>query len=152
MNKQQRKQALFGHHLVMTNISMFHLLLPIVAFSTAYTKEIISLSLLISLSFALFIFKGSRNKTSSEFVSTHWKMAWLRTRYLLLSYLLSTSIMSFAWLITLVQTDPQMKKILLTTFIPIAIVPTLLTVILVLVLQTMTISRAKQGLIPNNKI
>ena len=50
------------------------------------------------------------------------------------------------------QTDPQMQKILLTTFIPMATVPTLITVIVVLILQTMIITRAKQCLEPNNKI
>jgi len=152
MIDQERKQALSGHNLVMTNLSIFHLLLPILAFSTAYTKEIMALSLFASLIFAASIFKGRKSTNCSEFVSAHWAMAWRRTRYLLISYIVSFSVMGLGWLLTSTQTDPQMKKILLTTFIPMAIVPTLITVIVVLVLQTMTMSRAKQGLIPNNKI
>jgi len=152
MIDQECKQALLGHNLVMSNLSIFHLLLPILAFSTDYTKEIMALSLLASLIFASLIFRGRKSTNCSEFVSAHWKMAWRRTRYLLISYIVSISVMGLGLLLTSTQTDPQMKKILLTTFIPMAIVPTLITVIVVLVLQTMTMSRAKQGLIPNNKI
>jgi len=152
MNEQHQKRALFGHQLVMTNISIFHLLLPILSFSTGYIKELIFFSLFSSLLFSFVIAKGAKNKECPDFISAHWKMAWRRSRYLLVSYVVSASVMGLGWLLTASQTDPQMKKILLTTFIPMATVPTLITVIVVLVLQTMTISRAKQGLIPNNRI
>lgn len=152
MNENLQKQALFAHHIVMTNVSIFHLLLPILAFSTDYIKELILFSLLASTVLSLTIAKGSRSKHHDAFVSAHWVMAWRRSRYILISYLVSASIMGLGWVLTSTQTDPQMKKILLTTFIPMATVPTLLTVIVVLVLQTMTIARAKSGLVPNNRI
>jgi len=152
MNEEHQKRALLGHQLVMTNISIFHLLLPIVAFSTGYLNEIMIVSLLASLSFALILARGARESTCPEFVSAHWRQAWKRNRYILMSYLVSASVMGLGWVFSSTQTDPQMKKILLTTFIPMSVVPTLLTVIVVLVLQTMTMARAQQGLLPNNKI
>jgi len=151
MNQQQNKQALFGHQLVMTNISLFHLLIPILAFSTDYIKEILLFSLMVSLLFSTVIAKGAKSNEETDFVLAHWKMAWKRSRYLLVSYVVSVSVMGLGWLLTSSQTDPQMQKILMTTFIPMAVVPTLVTVIVVLVLQTVTISRAKQGLEPINK-
>lgn len=152
MNEQHLKRALFSHHLVMTNISIFHLLLPIVAFSTGYLKEIMIVSLVASLIFSITLAKGAKDSDCPEFVSAHWKQAWKRTRYILISYLVSACVMGMGWLFSSTQTDPQMKKIMLTTFIPMAVVPTLITVIVVLVLQTMTMSRVQQGLMPNNKI
>lgn len=152
MNEPQQKQALLGHHILMTNLSLFHLLLPILAFSSSYIKEVLLVSLVASLVLIIFIAKGAKNDDKPEFVSKHWQMAWRRARYLVISYVVSASVMGLGLLITATQTDPQMKKILLTTFIPVATIPTLATVILVLVLQTMTIARAKQGLVPNNKI
>ena len=152
MNSPLQKQALVAHNIVMTNLSLFHLLLPIVAFSTEYTKEIMLFSLVVSIICSMYIAKGATNKSHDSFVSAHWKMAWRRSRYILISYVVSASVMGLGWLFATSQTDPQMKKILLTTFIPMAIVPTLLTVLIVLVLQTMTMTRAKQGLVPNNVI
>jgi len=152
MNQQQLKQALFGHQLLMTNISILHLLIPIIAFSSGYIKEILLFSLIVSLLFATVIAKGAKSHDKTDFVSAHWKMAWKRSRYLLVSYVVSASVMGLGWLLTSSQTDPQMQKILMTTFIPMAVVPTLVTVIVIIVLQTMTISRAKQGLAPINKL
>lgn len=152
MNEQLQKQALLAHHIVMTNISIFHLLLPIIAFSTEYIKELIIFSVVISIALSSVVAKGAKDKGCDTFVSAHWRMAWRRSRYILVSYIISAGVMGLGWALTSTQTDPQMKKILLTTFIPMATVPTLLAVIVVLVLQTMTISRAKNGLVPNNII
>lgn len=152
MSSQEQKNALRGHQLVMTNISIFHLLLPIAAFSTPYLREILAISFAASVLFSVSILKGAKNTDCPAFVSAHWKKAWQRTQYLFISYVVSACVMGAGWLLTSTQTDPQMKKILLTTFIPMATVPTLATVIVVLVLQTMTISRARNSLMPNSKV
>lgn len=151
MNEQNRKHALFGHQLLMTNISIFHLLIPIVAFSTDFVKEAVLFCFVSSLIFLMFIAKGTKTHSNNAFVLSHWKKALQRSRYLLIAYAVSGCVMLLGWVLTSTQTDPQMQKILLTTFIPMATVPTLITVICVLILQTMTITRAKQCLEPNNK-
>mgnify|MGYP000011002498 CR=1 FL=1 len=151
MNEQHLKKAIFGHHLVMTNISIFHLLIPILAFSTDYIREVILCSFFAAIAMSIWVAKGAKHNKETELISSHWKKAWQRSRYLLASYCVSACVMGLGWVLTSTQTDPQMQKILLTTFIPLATVPTLLTVIVVLVLQTVTITRAKQGLEPNNR-
>jgi len=108
MNEQLQKKALLAHHIVMTNLSIFHLLLPIIAFSTEYTKELILVSLLVSVILSFVVAKGSKDKGDDTFVTAHWVMAWRRCRYILISYIVSASVMGLGWVLTSTQTDPQM--------------------------------------------
>jgi len=77
----------------MTNISICHLLIPIIAFSTGYIKEVLLFSFIASLLFTSVIAKGAKSNGKTEFVSAHWKMAWKRNCYLLVSYAIFASVM-----------------------------------------------------------
>ena len=150
MNEQQRKKALFGHKLVIGNVLIFHLPMPILAFGIDFMREVILFSSMISLGLFTAIASKTKNTAKDKFISSHWKIASDRSRYLLISYVVSVSILGLGWIMITTQTDPQMKEIMQTAFVHIATVPILFPALFVIVLEVVAISKAKKGVMPTN--
>lgn len=80
-----------------------------------------------------------------EWVNAHWQLAWKRSCLLLVSYALSIVIILLGWLLATLQTDHNMFTIMLVVFSRIAAVPIVLTVFVLLVMETTSLSQARQG-------
>lgn len=147
--QDNKPQAGFAHEVVMMNLAIFHLLLPVAALSSGYIKELLTLALIGSAMMMFWVYRQSYQAGDSELVNTHWKLAWRRCRILLIAYAVSASIMGLGWLLTLLQTDQNMKLIFLVIFTRIAVVPTILTVMVLFVVESTALSQARQGEIAN---
>jgi hypothetical protein len=148
MMRDEKHRAGYAHEMVMMNLAIFHLLLPVAALSSGYISMLLSLALLGS---AVMIFWGAykvRTINDVGFVLAHWKLAWKRYQLLLIAYAVSTVIMLLGWILATLQVDHNMFTIILIVFSRIAAVPIVLMVLALFVMETTSLTQAKQGLLP----
>ncbi|NOQ94776.1 MAG: hypothetical protein GQ547_09115 [Methylophaga sp.] len=152
MEKEDRCAA-YPHEFLMMNLSVFHLLVPLVALSSDYIKGILIASLSGSILTLLWIVKKARVtccKASTErpLVKAHWQQAWKRSQFLLIGYAISASILLIGWFFASSQSDPNMFDILLAVFSWIAAIPLIFIIFGLFVLSTVSSARAKRGEFP----
>lgn len=144
------KLAASAHEKVMMNLAIFHLLLPVAALSSGYMMQLLSVSVLGSLFMLIWIYWRSRHmQKQQEWVAHHWQLAWQRCKLLLLSYLASAAIMGLGLLISSSHADHNMATIMLVVFSRIAAVPVVLMVLVLFVMETTSLSQARQGQEPD---
>jgi len=147
--KNERQQAASAHERVMMNLSIFHLLLPVVALSSNYISIVLAISLFGSIIMIFSVAKKARQTTDVELVHTHWQVAWKRCRLLLISYAIATVIMLIGLLLASLQSDSNMFSIMLIVVSRIAVVPVVLMVLALFVMSTTSLSQARQGELPS---
>lgn len=145
--------AAYPHEFLMTNLSVFHLLIPLVALSSDYINIILAASLGGSILALLWIVKKARvtccaASKDTSLIKAHWQEAWKRSQFLLIGYAISAGILLLGWFIASSQTDPNMSGILFAVFSWIAAVPLVLIVFGLFVLSTVSSARAKRGEFP----
>lgn len=146
--KDEKRRAGSAHEMVMMNLAIFHLLLPVAALSSGYVSMLLSLALIGSAVMIFWIAYKTRHIDDNELVQTHWKLAWKRCQLLLIAYAISTVIMLLGWMLASIQTDHNMFIIMLVVFSRIAAVPIILMVLALFVMETTSLTKAKQGLFP----
>jgi len=149
----ENKRAAYPHEFLMTNLSVFHLLIPLVALSSDYINIILAVSLGCSILTLLWIVKKAKitccaSSKDSALVKAHWQQAWKRSKLLLIGYAISASILLLGWFIASSQADPNMVDIMFAVFSWIAAIPLVLIVFGLFVLSTVSSARAKQGEFP----
>ncbi len=147
------KCAAYPHEFLMTNLSVFHLLMPFVALSSDYTNIILAVSLAASILSLLWIVKKARitccdSSQDSSLIKAHWQQAWKRSKFLLIGYAISAGVLSIGWFIASSQSDPNMNDILLAVFSWLAAIPLVFIVFGLFVLSTASSTRAKRGEFP----
>jgi len=145
--------AAYPHEFLMTNLSVFHLLIPLVALSSDYLNIILAASLGGSILALLWIVKKARitccdSSKDTSLIKAHWQQAWKRSKLLLIGYAISASIFLLGWFIASSQADPNMFDIMLAVFSWIAAVPLVFIVFGLFVLSTVSSARAKRGEFP----
>tara|TARA_R110001606_G_scaffold361754_7_gene515282 strand:+ start:199194 stop:199643 length:450 start_codon:yes stop_codon:yes gene_type:complete len=146
--KNQKRRAGSVHEMVMMNLAIFHLLLPVAALSSGYVSILLSLALMGSMVMIFWAAYKVRQTDDVEFVQAHWKLAWKRYQLLLIAYAISSVIMLLGWVLASLQTDHNMFSIMLVVFSRIAAVPIILMVLALFVMETTSLTKAKQGLFP----
>lgn len=146
--KDDKQRAGSAHELVMMNLAIFHLLLPVAALSSGYISILLSLALIGSAVMIFWVAYKVRKTDDIEFVQAHWRLAWQRYQLLLIAYAVSTVIMLLGWLLASLQADHNMFTIMLVVFSRIAAVPIVLMVLALFVMETTSLTQAKQGLLP----
>ncbi len=146
--KSDQIRAGAAHERVMMNLAVFNLLLPAAALSSGYVNIFLTIALIGSAVMIFLIARNARNSTGVALIDEHWKLAWKRCRFLLISYSAATVIMLVGWLIASMQTDYNMFSIILVVFTRIAAVPIVLMVLALFVMSTTSLSRARQGEFP----
>jgi len=152
VDQLSRKQARVPHNIFMLNLALIHLLMT----PAAIAMEIGILGMLIPLIFSLGIIlytyiKNKRLQNSAHwFVTAHWKLSLKRYRMLLISYAITASLLLTGWLLAMSSPDPNMRDILMTVFIRIAIMPVLLMVMINFYLESSAINMASRGEIPDS--
>lgn len=140
------KQASLPHERMMINLALFHLLLPVAAFSSGHIAWILSIALVGALfSIGWIAWKAKFGQYDSVLIQQHWLLAWRHGKWLLISYGVSVLIMLVAWLLSSIQPDHNMATILLVVFSRIAAVPILLMVLLLFMLEMTALSDARKG-------
>jgi len=149
----ENKCAAYPHEFLMMNLSVFHLLIPLVALSSDYIKIILVASLGGSILTLLWIVKKARitcceASQDTALVQAHWQQAWKRSQFLLIGYAISASILLLGWLLASSQSDPNMFGILLAIASWIAVIPLVFIIFGLFVLSTASSVRAKRGEFP----
>ncbi|NQY26438.1 MAG: hypothetical protein HRT92_04595 [Piscirickettsiaceae bacterium] len=149
----ENKCAAYPHEFLMTNLSVFHLLVPFVALSSNYTTIILVISFGASILSLLWIVKKARitcctSSKDSPLIKAHWQQAWKRSKLLLIGYAISVGVLLVGWFIASSQADPNMFDILLAVFSWLAVIPLVFIVFGLFVLSTASSTRAKQGQFP----
>ncbi len=140
------KQASLPHERMMINLALFHLLLPVAAFSSGHIGWILGIALIGALfSIGWIAWKSKYGEYDSVLIQQHWHLAWRHARWLLMSYGASVLIMLVAWLISANQPDHNMATIMLVVFSRIAAVPILLMVLVIFMLEMTALSDARKG-------
>lgn len=148
MMKDEKRRAGNAHEMVMLNLAMFHLLLPVAALSSGYVSILLSLALIGSVVMIFWVAHRARKTDDGELVHAHWQLAWKRYQLLLIAYAISTAIMLLGWILASLQADHNMFTIMLFVFSRIAAVPIVLMVLALFVMETTSLTQAKQGLLP----
>lgn len=149
----ENKCAAYPHEFLMTNLSVFHLLVPLVALSSDYIYIILAASLGGSILALLWIVKKARitccaASKDTALVKAHWQQTWQRSKFLLIGYAISAAIFLLGWFVASSQPDPNMFGILLAVFSWIAAIPLVFIVFGLFVLSTVSSAQAKRGEFP----
>jgi len=145
--------AAYPHEFLMTNLSVFHLLVPLAALSSDYINIILAASLGGSILSLLWIVKKARitccdSSKDTTLIKAHWQQAWKRSQFLLIGYAISAGILLLGWFVSSSQSDPNMFEIMLAVFSWIAAIPLVFIVFGLFVLSTVSSARAKRGEFP----
>ena len=148
-----RRRAKTPHELFMFNLVAFHLFMApaaIVLDIGAYGV----LLLLLPLSVIAYTWLRGRRAEKSDpwFVMAHWKLAFRRSRLLLVAYVVSGAIISIGLWKSAGVDKQTTKTIILTISERLAVVPALLTVMVSFVLESGSIYQATRGEVPDGMV
>lgn len=141
----EQSKFVFPHRLLIYNLLIFNVLLPLMSLLTRTEFTLLPIAIACSLLITLFIYYQANFVKHEKLIHAHWMIVWKRCRILLIAYLVSISVELLTGLMTLAQSDPQLREIMLIAFTRVAIVPTLLVVTPLLIYSTLTVRRIRQG-------
>ena len=143
-----RRRAKTPHELSMLNLVAFHLL----AAPASIVLDIGLLGFLVplalSLSFITFVWIRAHQTQSHDiwFVAAHWRLSANRTKILMIGYLITATILGFAFLMT---SGSAKSDIMMVALSRVAAVPVLITVMVCFVLESSGIYQAGRGEVPD---
>jgi len=154
IDQQTSKKARIPHNIFMLNIALVHLLMTPAVIALEIGALAMLVPLLISLAIMLHAYlSGTYSQTSTHwFIIAHWKLAIKRYKLLLISYLITAGLIAIGWLLAMASPDPNMREILHTVFIRIAIMPVLIMVMINFYLESSAINMALKGEIPDSLV
>ena len=142
-------QAMTPHNLFMLNLALFHLLMTPATIALGVGVLGILLPLFLSLSVMAYTWRRANGAHDDWFVFAHWQLAVRRYRLLLIAYAVTGVLLLLGWLLTLGTADPNMRDILQTVLLRIAIMPVVLMVMVNFYLESSAIFQATNGEIPD---
>lgn len=145
---EEAKIASDAHERLLFNLSVVHFLLPALLFNTEILWLIVGLPMLISIGFVVSIMRRAGRRQQPDLIHAHWLLAWRRSRYLLLSYLVSLILFFTGWLFLMLQPDEVMRGIQLAVVGWFSLLPISLTIVLLLILETASLAQSRQGMMP----
>lgn len=148
------KRAKSPHNIFLLNLALIHLLISPATLALDIGVSGLLVPLILSLLVMLYSLIKSRNLDENDhwFIHAHWKLALNRYRLLLISYAISMGLMLLGWLIATTSPDPNMREIIHTVFIRIAIMPTLIMVLINFFLESSALNMAARGEIADSII
>lgn len=145
---EDAKLASDAHERLLFNLSVVHFLLPALLFNTEILWLIVGLPMMISTGFVLSIMRRAGKRRQPDLIYAHWLLAWRRSRFLLLSYLVSLVLFLLGWLVLQLQPDQIMRGIQLAVVGWFSLLPISLTLVILLILETASLAQARQGVMP----
>lgn len=156
-----RRQARSPHELAMINLLLFNLLMLIALLAGSFLPNDSALADykllgivfpgMVSLGIIGFSFRrAARAKTESPwFVAAHWRLATRRYLVLLTAYLAGALLIGLGWLLSQLQADPRMASLMFVALQRVAVAPMLITLMILIMLESGAIYFAEQGQIPD---
>lgn len=138
------------HERLMFNLAVVHFLLPALLFNTEIIWLIVGVPMLVSALIIASIYRQSVQPVNkSALVRAHWQLAWKRSRYLLLAYIVSLIIFAVAAALLLLQSDPQMRQILWSIAGWFSLLPISIVIGLLLIIEGSALVQARNGVMPD---
>jgi hypothetical protein len=142
------KRAQVPHNLYVSGVFIFDLLMTPAVIALKIGMIGLLIPLICSGLLLGYIFIRSR-KTSTWFVDAHWRLAFMNSRWLMLGYAISATLIFIAWLITLTLHDVNMKHILWTALTRVALLPTVIAVLATAVMEASAIPLVTKREVPD---
>ncbi len=143
-----RKWAKTPHEMSMMNLVAFHLIAAPAAIVLDIGLLGFLVPLVLSLSFIAFVWIRAQTGKQQDawFVAAHWRLSANRTKILMIGYLITASILGFAFLVT---SGSSKSDIMMVALSRVAAVPVLITVMICFVLESGSIYQAGRGEVPD---
>ncbi|HFE32736.1 MAG TPA: hypothetical protein ENJ17_05445 [Gammaproteobacteria bacterium] len=147
-----RAQAKAPHNLFMLNLALFHLLMTPAIIATGVGELGILLPLALSLAVIAYTWRRANGGHNQAFVCAHWQLAMRRYRLLLIAYAVTAVLLLLGWLLTQGTSDPNMRDILQTVLLRIAVMPVVLMVMVNFYLESSALFQATNGEVPDSAL
>jgi len=147
IDEATRRRAKSPHELFLFNLAVFHLLATPAGIALGIGLWGFVIPLLLSGSVMLFTLIRTRQcRTQCPwFVAIHWLLALRRYRLLLIAYSVTATILALGWLLTMGMEQHSTQHIMRTVFTRLSVVPTLLTVMVMFVMESGAIVQTTSG-------
>ena len=136
------------HNLFVSGLFLFDLLMAPAVIVLDIGMAGLLIPLLCSSALVAYIYLRSK-KTTGWFVDAHWRLAYSRGLWLLMSYAASAALILVAWLVSKGARDANMEHILWIALTRIALMPSLILVMVTAVLEAGAISLATKREVPD---
>ncbi len=147
-----RTQAKVPHNLFMLNLALFHLLMTPAVIALGIGEVGILLPLALSFAVIAYTWRRANGGHDQPFVCAHWQLAMHRYRLLLAAYAVTGVLLLLGWLLTQGTTDANMRDILQTVLLRIAVMPVVLMVMVNFYLESSAIFQATNGEVPDTAL
>jgi hypothetical protein len=85
-------------------------------------------------------------------VAAHWRLAAGRYKILLIAYLVGAGLIGLGWLLAHTQEKPAMQDMMFIALQRVAIAPMLITLMVIIMLESGSIYQAQRGEVPNGLV
>jgi len=148
-NEQERAAAKIPHDIFLSNLIGNHILLftAISTFGPSYIKYLVAVPLISFAALAYTYFRSGRiNREDSEFVWVHWQVTrrWSKLFFIMLVLLLTVS--TLGWLANTYL--GMMKEAVYAMIGGLGILPTLVSVLILIVIESDSLHHARVGTLP----
>ena len=152
LSGQSRARAKTPHNLFMLNLALFHLLMTPGIIALGIGEAGILLPLALSLAVMAYTWRRAQARHDDPFVCAHWRLAVRNYRLLLGAYAVTGVLLLLGWLLTLDTADPNMRDILQTVLLRIAVMPVVLMVMVDFYLESSALFLIANGEAPSKLI
>lgn len=140
-NESEIKQAKFPHNLLIAGMFACNLFAVPVVLVLHIGMLGLFIPLLLSALLVAYINSKSK-KIIGTFVATHWRLAFLNSKWLFIGYAATAILIGIAWVVSQTAHEESMKHILWTALTRIGLLPTLIAVMVTAVMEANAISLA----------
>lgn len=161
VSEAERRLAKSPHELAMVNLLLFNLLMLIALLGGSFLErdsvlapyKMIGVALPLGISLVIIAYSALRAiRTEQWFVAAHWRLATRRYRVLLVAYLAGAGLIGLGWLLAHTQAKSAMQDMLFIALQRVAIAPLLITLMVIIMLESGSIYQAQRGEVPNGLV
>lgn len=159
-----RRQAKPPHELSMINLLLFNLLMLIALLGGSFIQKDSALAdyrlagvlvpLLLSIAVIVYTYVRASKAEANEhwFIAAHWRLAGGRYKILLIAYVVGAALIGLGWLLAQSHSDPRMADLMFVALQRVAIAPMLITLMVLIMLESGALYQAGRGEVPNGII
>jgi len=164
VDDQIRRQAKSPHEISMINLLLFNLLMLIALLGGSFIQQdsplaayrlvgvLVPLLLSIAVIVHTLIRAGKAGKEDHWFIRAHWRLAAGRDKILLIAYFVGAALIGLGWLLAQSHSDPRMAAMMFVALQRVAIAPMLITLMVLIMLESGALFQAGRGEVPNGVI
>ena len=149
MDNNEQKAASRPHERFLFNLAIFHFFVPAILFGTKNLWLIFTIPLFASIVILASIgWQAHQPANKSALVLAHWQLAWRRSIYLLITYVVSLLIFGIGLLLTMDTasgSDQFIQRAVIGWF---ALAPLSLALVALLIMEGSALVQSRQGIMP----